>query len=114
MSTETLALDDLAAPLRALRLLAMDFGHLVAPSVAVSTIYPDRLELTFYSSLTDFEVWRQALGICPDTVIYREQNASRTHWLTASTEFAGTTLELTGYGDIDTPDPSPTVVGGAG
>ncbi|MGW7609176.1 hypothetical protein ACWGKW_18255 [Streptomyces sp. NPDC054766] len=112
MSSQTLALDDLAKPLRALRLLAMDFGHLVAPDVTVSTIYPDRLELTFHSGLNDFEVWRQALGICPDTVVYLEQNLGRTRVLTASAEFAGTVLELTGYGDVDTP--APTAAGGAG
>ena len=111
MSAHPLTLDDLAVPLRALRLLALDFGHLVAPDITVSTVYPDRLELTFHNGLTDFEEWRQALGIAPDTVAYREQNAGRTRVLTASADYAGTVLELTGYGDVDTP--ALIVAGGA-
>ncbi|MFJ7042302.1 hypothetical protein ACIQVC_02700 [Streptomyces sp. NPDC101112] len=106
---ESLTLDDLAAPLRALRLLAVDFGHLPAPDVQVSTIYPDRLELTFHRNLPDFETWREALGVAPDAVVYREQSDGRTRVLKASADYAGTTLELTGYGDVRAPE----LVGGA-
>ncbi|MFI2033238.1 hypothetical protein ACH470_00815 [Streptomyces bottropensis] len=107
--SETLTLDDLAAPLRVLRLLAVDFGHLPAPEVRVSAIYPDRLELTFHRGLPDFEVWREALGVAPGVVVYREQSDGRTRVLKASADYAGATLELTGYGDVRAPE----LVGGA-
>ncbi|MCL6738595.1 hypothetical protein [Streptomyces neyagawaensis] len=107
--SETLTLDDLAAALRVLRVLAVDFGHLPAPDVQVSPIYPDRLELRFHRDLPDFEAWREALGIAPDAVVYREQNAGRTRVLKASADYAGATLELTGYGDVRAPE----LVGGA-
>ncbi|MEV5437224.1 hypothetical protein AB0K80_14585 [Streptomyces sp. NPDC052682] len=107
--SEDLMLNGLAVPLRALRLLAVDFGHLPAPDVQVSPLCPHRLELRFHSGLPDFEVWREALGICPDAVVYREQSEGRTRVLKASADFAGAVLELTGYSDVWTPEP----VGGA-
>ncbi|MFC8200299.1 hypothetical protein ACFUTV_33645 [Streptomyces sp. NPDC057298] len=107
--SENLTLDDVAVPLRALRLLATDFGHLPAPSVQVSTIYPERLELTFYDDLPGFETWREALGIAPDTVTYREQSDGRTRVLRTSVDHAGAVLRLTAYADIVTP----ALVGGA-
>ncbi|MEU9795434.1 hypothetical protein AB0E27_33505 [Streptomyces sparsogenes] len=100
---EGLAFDDLAVPLRALRLLAADFGHLPAPTVSVSSIYPTRLELSFHSSLLDFEAWRDALGIAPDGVAYREHGDGRTRVLKASADYAGAALLLVGYGDIPAP-----------
>ncbi|MFD5269871.1 hypothetical protein [Streptomyces sp. NPDC058335] len=103
MSAEILTLDGLAVPLRVLRLLAVDFGHLPAPDVQVSTVYPNRLELTFHNRLADFELWREALGICADDVLYREQSNGRTRVLNTVTAYAGAELELTGFGDIDTP-----------
>ncbi|MGW1557582.1 hypothetical protein ACWCQ1_13865 [Streptomyces sp. NPDC002144] len=98
--SERLKLDDLSVPLRALRLLATDFGHLPAPSVAVSTIYPDRLKLTFYDDLSGFEAWRDALGIAPDAVDYREQSDGRTRVLRAAVDHAGAGVDLVGYGDV--------------
>ncbi|CAM5662658.1 hypothetical protein [Streptomyces purpurascens] len=106
---ENLTLDGLAVPLRALRLLAVDFSHLPAPDVQVSPIFPNQLQLSFHSGLPDFEVWREALGISPDTVVYREQSDGRTRVLKASADFAGAVLELTGYSDVCVPEP----VGGA-
>jgi hypothetical protein len=103
--SEGLTLDDLAVPLRALRLLAADFGHLPAPSVDVSTIYPDRLKLTFYDDLSGFEAWREALGIAPDAVGYREQSDGCTRVLKATAGHAGAGLDLVGYGDITAPAP---------
>jgi hypothetical protein len=101
--SESLTLDDLAVPLRALRLLAADFGHLPAPGVSVSTIYPDRLELSFHDNLAGFEAWREALGIPPEAVVYREQSNRHTRVLTASTDRADTVVDLVGYGDITVP-----------
>ncbi|MEU9188631.1 hypothetical protein AB0D14_29660 [Streptomyces sp. NPDC048484] len=107
--SDTLTLDDLAAPLRTLRLLTVDFGHLPAPTVHVTTIYPERLELTFYDDLTGFEMWREALGIVSDVVTYREQNDGQTGVLHASVDHAGATVHLMGYADIV----APALVGGA-
>ena len=104
-----LTLDDVAVPLRALRLLSVDFGHLSAPGVHVSTIYPERLELTFYDDPTGFEAWREALRIAPDAVTYRVQNDGQTGVLSASVDHAGATVRLTGYADIV----APVLVGGA-
>lgn len=107
--SEDLTLGGLAVALRALRLLAVDFSHLPAPDVHASPVFPDRLELSFHCGLPDFEVWREALGISPDAVVYREQGDGRTRVLKASADFAGAALELTGYGDACAPEP----VGGA-
>lgn len=107
--SENLTLDGLVVPLRALRLLAVDFSHLPAPDVQVTPIYPNRLELGFHRGLPDFEVWREALGISPDSVVYREQSDGRTRVLKASVDFAGASLELTGYSDVCAPE----LVGGA-
>ncbi|QDN60100.1 hypothetical protein [Streptomyces sp. S1D4-20] len=101
--SENLTLDDLAVPLRALRMLAADFGHLPAPDVHVSTIYAEQLELSFYDDLPGFEMWREALGVDPDAVTYREQGDGRTRVLRTTTTYAGAELELIGYGDVAVP-----------
>ncbi|WP_460067131.1 hypothetical protein [Streptomyces sp. YKOK-I1] len=111
MSTETLTLDGLAVSLRVLRLLAVDFGRLPAPTIDVSPIFPDQLGLRFHDDLAGFEAWREALGIVPDNVDYREQGDCSTHVLKASVDYAGAVLELTGFGDVDTP--APAAAGGA-
>ncbi|MFF4573659.1 hypothetical protein [Streptomyces sp. NPDC001410] len=98
--SDGLTLDDLAVVLRALRLLAVDFGHLPAPDVQVSTIYPHRLELRFHDNLPGFEAWRESVGVAPDDVVYREQSDGRTRVLKASADYAGAALELTGYFDV--------------
>ncbi|MGW0699244.1 hypothetical protein ACWD0A_07900 [Streptomyces sp. NPDC002867] len=107
--SDALTLDDLAVALRVLRLLAADFGHLPAPSVRVSHIYPERLELTFYDDLPGFEAWREALGGAPDAVTYREQSDGRTRVLLTVVDYAGAEVHLTGFADIVTP----ALVGGA-
>jgi hypothetical protein len=101
--SQGLTLDDLAVPLRALRLLTVDFGHLWAPCVQVSTVYPDRLELSFHDDSAGFEAWREALGIAPDAVAHGTQSDGRTRVLKATADFAGAVLELTGYAQITHP-----------
>ena len=109
--SEGLTLDDLSVPLRALRLLATDFGHLAAPAVGVTSIYPDQLELSFHHDLAGFEAWREALNIAPDAVRYDTQGeGNRTCVLHAAIEYAGAELELVGYGDV----PAPVLVEAAG
>ncbi|MDX3226081.1 hypothetical protein [Streptomyces sp. ME19-01-6] len=100
---ERLAFDDLAVPLRTLRLLAADFGHLPAPTVSVSPIYPDRLELSLHSGLPGFEAWREALGVAPEDVNYHVQGDGRTRVLRTITTYEGAELELVGYGDVPAP-----------
>ncbi|MFJ8507589.1 hypothetical protein [Streptomyces avermitilis] len=102
---ETLPLDDLVAPLRAMRLLVTDFGHLPAPTVRVSPIFPDRLELSFHSGLCDFEAWRAALCLAPEGVTCHVQSDGRTRVLRMVAAYAGAELELVGYGDVTTPAP---------
>ncbi|SFN21126.1 hypothetical protein SAMN04487980_1013237 [Streptomyces sp. cf124] len=111
--SETLTLDGLTAPLRALRLLAIDFGHLPVPDVQVSPIYPDQLGLRFHDDLNAFEAWREAVGIAPDAVAYGEQNGGRTRVLKACGDFAGAVVVLTGYSDITAPAPASVLAGGA-
>ncbi|GAB2993574.1 hypothetical protein GCM10023080_069850 [Streptomyces pseudoechinosporeus] len=107
--SDVLTLDDLAVPLRALRLLAADFGHLSAPEVRVSPIYPGRLELTFHDDLPGFEAWREALGAAPDAVTYHEQSDGRTRVLSTVVDHAGAQVHLTGFADVV----APALVGGA-
>ncbi|GGQ12387.1 hypothetical protein [Streptomyces roseolilacinus] len=101
MSTLTLA--ELNTPLLALRLFSAEFAHLPAPCVSVSTVYPDRLDLTFHDNLAAFEAWRAALGIAPEAVSYREQG-DHTRVLTTDTTYAGAHLHLVGFGRL-TPAP---------
>ncbi|MFJ9479946.1 hypothetical protein ACIRRI_33885 [Streptomyces mirabilis] len=90
-------------PVRVLRLLAADFGHLPAPTVSISPIYPDRLELSLHSGLISFEAWREALAIAPEDVNYRVQCDGRTVVLRSTAAYAGIELELIGYGDVAAP-----------
>ncbi|MEU1558194.1 hypothetical protein ABZ517_36605 [Streptomyces scabiei] len=101
--SETLTLDELTAPLRALRLLLADFGHLPAPTASVSPIFPGRLELSLHSGLPDFEAWREALAVAPEDVTYRVQSNGHTRVLRTLAAYAGAELELVGYGDVDAP-----------
>ncbi|WLW53232.1 hypothetical protein [Streptomyces sp. YU58] len=101
--SEGLTLDDLAVSLRALRLLAVDFGHLAAPSVHVGPIYPDRLDLSFHDDLAGFEAWREALGIASDAVTHGTQSNGHTRVLTATTDFAGAVVQLTGFAKVPAP-----------
>ncbi|MFT2018151.1 hypothetical protein ACMA1D_20260 [Streptomyces sp. 796.1] len=99
-----LTVEELANPLRALRLLASDFTHLPAPAIKVTDIFPDCLELSFHGAADDlggfaaFETWRQALRVEPDTVEFAVQSGGRTHSLSAYTEFAGASVRLVAYG----------------
>ncbi|MFP1627444.1 hypothetical protein ACLB9X_20265 [Streptomyces sp. 5K101] len=94
MSASTLAA--LNAPLVVLRMFSAEFAHLPAPGVSVSTVYPDRLELSFHDDFAGFEAWRDALGIAPETVSYHEQGV-HTRVLKTETDYAGARLVLVGY-----------------
>ncbi|MCX4698667.1 hypothetical protein [Streptomyces sp. NBC_01373] len=108
--SDGLTLDDLAVPLRALRLLAADFGYLAAPDVHLTPIYPNRVSLSFHRDLGAFEAWREALGIAPDAVRHGTQSAGRTRVLRASAQCAGAELELVAYADIPALAPAEVAV----
>ncbi|MFC9386163.1 hypothetical protein [Streptomyces venezuelae] len=91
---------DLSAPLMALRLLAAEFGHLPTPTVEVSPIYPERLELTFHDDFAAFEAWREALNIAPESVVHRVQLGGQTNVLRVHATFAGAELQLTGFANV--------------
>lgn len=79
--------------------LTAKFPHLPAGYIAVSTVYPDRVELSFHYSLSDFETWRQALRLAPGAVDIHAQGhgASRSWCLQAEGSFAGVGVRLVGY-----------------
>ncbi|MEU4099249.1 hypothetical protein AB0F16_01110 [Streptomyces tanashiensis] len=109
MSPLTLA--DLSAPLMALRMLGAEFPHLPAPCVAVSTVYPERLELSLHDDFAGFEAWREALNIAPESVVHRVQVGGQTGVLRVHATFAGAELELIGYAKVPAVEP---VLAGAG
>ncbi|MGW1804574.1 hypothetical protein [Streptomyces sp. NPDC002078] len=98
--SELLTLDGLSAPLRVLRLLAADFGHLPAPDVDLTRIYPDRLTLRFHEGLDAFEAWREALAVPPEKVTHGVQGDGMTRVLKATTDYAGAEVHLHGYTDV--------------
>ncbi|MGW6261731.1 hypothetical protein [Streptomyces sp. NPDC055085] len=95
---EILTLEGLSAPL-----LALDFPHLPAPVVDMSSIYPDRLALSFHESqgaFPAFEAWRAALGIDPGAVEFHVQCDHRTGVLNAQATYGGADVELTAYTQV--------------
>ncbi|MFI5616718.1 hypothetical protein [Streptomyces sp. NPDC051567] len=100
------------APLRVLRLFAAQYPHLPAPSVDMSTIYPDRLTLSFHEDLAGFEAWRDALSIAPDAVGHHVHRNGRTRVLTAETDCAGAELHLVGFATVPAPDRERSRAGG--
>ncbi|WP_409056820.1 hypothetical protein [Streptomyces sp. SYP-A7185] len=94
-----LALEYLTVSLRTLRLLTVDFPDLPAPTVHVSPLYPERLELSLYDDLGTFEPWRIALGIARDAVDFHTQSDGTTWVLEACADFAGATVRLIAYAD---------------
>jgi hypothetical protein len=91
-------LADLTGPLATMRLLAAEHPDLPAPHIDVTPIYPNVLTLSLHHSLGDFEAWREALGITPDSVERKILGAGTTAMLEARTLFAGATVELVGHG----------------
>ncbi|WP_405425057.1 hypothetical protein [Streptomyces erythrochromogenes] len=101
----------LGAPLTALRNLADEYGHLPAPSVSVSTLYPDTLVLTFYDDLAGFESWREALGVPSRNVSYGVQGGGRTRVLEAEAGYADGVVKLVGFATIPTVEEACSRVG---
>ncbi|MET7484054.1 hypothetical protein [Streptomyces sp. NPDC005538] len=95
--SDILTLSGLSVPMRALRTLAAEYGDLPAPAVSVSTVYPERLELSLHQGLGEFEIWRASLNISPEHVEFREQ-AGDTWTLLACVLYAGAEVRLIAYG----------------
>ncbi|MFJ1564615.1 hypothetical protein ACIOG8_10410 [Streptomyces erythrochromogenes] len=100
----TLLLEALDAPLRVLRLFAAEYPLLPAPTVSVSTVYPDLLELSFHDDFSGFEAWRDVLGIAPGDVSFHVQGDGHTGVLKAHIEYAGASLRLVGFADVSGTD----------
>lgn len=103
-------MEDLTAPLRALRLLALDFADLPAPTVLVSPLYSARFDLSLHDDLGAFEPWRTALHIARDAVDFHTQSDGKTWVLEAYTHFAGATVRLIAFGAARVPE-RPRVAG---
>ncbi|WP_404959158.1 hypothetical protein [Streptomyces sp. 147326] len=102
--TAPIPLSALGAPLMALRIFADAYRHLPAPSVSVSTVYPNLLELAFHDDLDGFETWCVALGIPSRNVSHGVQGGGRTRVLKAETNYSGGLVKLVGYAKIPTVD----------
>ncbi|MFB7578226.1 hypothetical protein [Streptomyces hydrogenans] len=94
-------LSDLAAPLMALVALEAKFSHLPAPCVNVSTVFPDRLELSFhYDDFAAFEAWRETLNMPAADVEHRVQGNGSTAVRIVHGRFAGAHVWIVGYATI--------------
>ncbi|MFD6434288.1 hypothetical protein [Streptomyces venezuelae] len=90
---------DLSPALTALRLLAVDFADLPAPTVRVSPIVPKELDLSLHGDLGAFEPWRTALGIARKDIDFHTQGGG-TWVLCATVDYAGALVTLYAYGDV--------------
>ncbi|MFJ8990530.1 hypothetical protein ACIRQH_09165 [Streptomyces sp. NPDC102279] len=95
--TEPLTLAGLSVPMRALRTLAAEYGDLPTPTVGITPIFPERLDLSLHNGLGEFESWRLALDIRPEHVELREQSGD-TWTLRGTAPYAGAEIHLIAYG----------------
>ncbi|MEV5199030.1 MULTISPECIES: hypothetical protein [unclassified Streptomyces] len=99
MSTTSMSL--LSTAVTVLASLTEKFSDLPALSPAVAVHCPDRLTLTAYDSLSEFEEWRAALGIAPVEVsMDAEAGVGPLMWLETSTVIDGVTVRLVGFGQV--------------
>ncbi|MEU9250829.1 hypothetical protein AB0D66_03145 [Streptomyces sp. NPDC048270] len=104
MTTPTMPLSAMAAPLMALRIFEDRYRHLPAPCVSISTVYPNVLELSFHDDLDGFETWCVALGIRSGNVSHGVQGGGLTRVLKAETSYSGGVVKLIGYAKIPAAD----------
>ncbi|MFE6080051.1 hypothetical protein [Streptomyces virginiae] len=104
MTTPTIPLSAMAAPLMALRIFADEFRHLPVPWVTISTVYPDLLELSFHDDVDGFEIWCEALRIRPEAVQHSVQRDGRTGVMKAETNYSGGPVELICFTTIPAPE----------
>ncbi|MFI1948806.1 hypothetical protein ACH46F_33775 [Streptomyces virginiae] len=91
------SLREMQAPLLVLGVFAGHFWHLPAPTVSVSSVYPDRLDLDFFDAPADFEAWREALGIDPQLISEHVQRSGGNRVLTVDAEWGGAQLRLRSF-----------------
>ncbi|MDX3591570.1 hypothetical protein PV749_10585 [Streptomyces sp. ID03-2B] len=101
MSTPTMS--GLSTPVTVLASLMARFPDLPAVDVSLSTVFPERLELSAHDDLAVFEAWREALDIDPGTVVHKVQSGGTTRVLDAQTVFTGIRVRLVGYSAIPAP-----------
>ncbi|WP_055567295.1 hypothetical protein [Streptomyces atriruber] len=94
------SVQDLSPALAALRLLAVDFAKMPAPTVRVSPVFPAVLDLSLHGDLGAFEPWRLALGIAREDIDFHTQGDGRTWVLCADTDYAGARVTLYAFGDV--------------
>ncbi|MFS8203336.1 hypothetical protein ACLVWQ_32210 (plasmid) [Streptomyces sp. CWNU-52B] len=113
--TDALTLNELAGPLQALRLLALDFGHLPALNVDVTPLYPKVLRLSLHETTCDsfaaFEQWRHALSIETGDVDFHVQINGRTAVLDGHGTYGGMAIELTAFAAVPSADTASVVQG---
>jgi hypothetical protein len=97
--TRKITLAQQRTALAALTYMSGAFGHLPGAHFALSTIYPDQVDISLHDGASDFEVWREALGIPTDAVQLKGREAPH---LKATAAFAGATVELIAY-TVDIP-----------
>ncbi|MFI1679768.1 hypothetical protein [Streptomyces sp. NPDC020607] len=91
---------ELSPALTALRLLAVDFADLPAPTVRVSPVFPAVLDLSLHGDLGAFEPWRTTLGIVREDIDFHTQGDGETWVLCATADYAGALATLYAYGDV--------------
>lgn len=97
-------LADLRGPLEVLSLFAIEYPHLSAPCVNITTIYPDRLELAFRDNAIGFEGWCAALDISPELVHHSVHDGHRTAVRKVELDYAGACLRLISYAPLTPPN----------
>lgn len=97
------SLHRLATATLALGRMAEVFGYLPVTDVSVQTIYRDgqfgpAVVISVHDGLTDFEAWREALGIDTDDV--KLSLLASAAALRAEAQWCGTWIEVHGYGPL--------------
>lgn len=108
MSAESL--HRLEPAIRTLGHLATAFSHLPATDMAVKTVYESdefrpAVVISLHDGLTDFEAWREVLGIRPEDVKHRLLTMAVS--LAAATEWGGVWIEVHGYGPLPVTETQP-------
>lgn len=102
MSYDDNALADQRPALDALVQIGRTLGHLPAADFGISPVFPNRLGISLHGNLSDFELWRDTLGLPPGAVKYHTQ--SNVCVLRATAPWGGASVELVGYGPLPKAD----------
>ncbi|MFF4390750.1 hypothetical protein ACFY0G_28785 [Streptomyces sp. NPDC001552] len=94
------SLREMQAPLLVLGVFAGHFWHLPAPTVSVSSVFPDRLDMDFFDTPAAFEAWREALGIDPQTISEHVQGNGVNRVLEVEAEWGGARLRMRSFAPV--------------